>query len=1097
MKNRILAITVATILLFSTIMFAIPITPTIAIPTEINVPADYLTIQAAMTAAGSGDTILVSPGTYVGAVVYKNVTIQGASGGASIISPGVPYKGGSTLLTAFRLNASASGAEIRGFTVDCNASENYYFAIFSRNASNIIIDSLTVNGAVQGITNWGGNNWEITDNVLNGTEAAGGGGIGIFLGAYPPSYPECAGNLIQNNTIWSNATAPDYSTPGICLALDVRWGAYDSLTGNEDISGNQIIDNTIGNLGYATGVGIEVGVIGVQGNATQIANTMGYIHDNTVSSNDIDNSYLGVYFYVVTNLTVEYNEIHNCNAGVHIDDGLNGSRINYNNIYNNGVGINNTAGEIVDTNFNWWGDASGPYNSDTNPGGLGDAVTSNVTYSPWLGSAFGTVPMMFYVDPTGTIQDAIDTAGSGDTILVSPGTYVGAVVYKNVTIQGASGGASIISPGVPYKGGSTLLTAFRLNASASGAEIRGFTVDCNASENYYFAIFSRNASNIIIDSLTVNGAVQGITNWGGNNWEITDNVLNGTEAAGGGGIGIFLGAYPPSYPECAGNLIQNNTIWSNATAPDYSTPGICLALDVRWGAYDSLTGNEDISGNQIIDNTIGNLGYATGVGIEVGVIGVQGNATQIANTMGYIHDNTVSSNDIDNSYLGVYFYVVTNLTVEYNEIHNCNAGVHIDDGLNGSRINYNNIYNNGVGINNTAGEIVDAKFNWWGNETGPYHPTLNPTGDGDEVTDDILFENWLLAPYPPPLLSPILYIDPPEVEFWTLSYGEEFSINVKIDNVTNLAGFDFKLYWDTDLLNLTSATSIIPWSGSHMVLANETDEVAGVYWLAIGAFSSPTFNGSTTLATLTFTVTYDPIHPENRTCAFDLSERDLSAPNGVPIPHIAYDGQYSIYSTRPRIEVQPSSYSAHALGETFIVNITINDVVDLYNFTFKLSYNTTMLDVLNMQIGPFLNSPVYQSTYVIDDANGYVFLTVWSTGGAAPASGSGVLASITFQASLATMWTTVHSNIMSCSLHLYETALKTNLGIDIPHDTSDGTYNYEPKPGDLDYDGCVGLADLRIIAYYYGAYDTIADVDEDSDVDIYDFTLVASHYGEC
>jgi hypothetical protein len=151
-----------------------------------------------------------------------------------------------------------------------------------------------------------------------------------------------------------------------------------------------------------------------------------------------------------------------------------------------------------------------------------------------------------------------------------------------------------------------------------------------------------------------------------------------------------------------------------------------------------------------------------------------------------------------------------------------------------------------------------------------------------------------------------------------------------------------------------------------------------------------------------------------------------------------------------------------------------------------------------MQLGSFLNSPVYQSTFVINDANGYVVLAAWSTGGATPASGSGVLASITFQASLATMWTTENTNIISCSLHLQETALKTNLGVDIPHDTSDGTYYYEPKPGDLDYDGCVGLADLRIIAYYYKpAYDPMADVDEDSDVDIFDFTLVAARYGEC
>ncbi len=43
--------------------------------------------------------------------------------------------------------------------------------------------------------------------------------------------------------------------------------------------------------------------------------------------------------------------------------------------------------------------------------------------------------------------------------------------------------------------------------------------------------------------------------------------------------------------------------------------------------------------------------------------------------------------------------------------------------------------------------IIDARNNWWGHESGPYHPTLNPAGQGDTLlSDSVLFDPWLLSP---------------------------------------------------------------------------------------------------------------------------------------------------------------------------------------------------------------------------------------------------------------------------------------------------------------------------------------------------------------
>ena len=357
-------------------------------------------------------------------------------------------------------------------------------------------------------------------------------------------------------------------------------------------------------------------------------------------------------------------------------------------------------------------------------------------------------------NPFCTIQDAVDAAADGDTINVASGTYAGAIVDREVKIIGASGGTSVITSGVPHKVSSTLYTAFRpFGDDADGAEIRNFTINCNVSVSFSLGVYAVEVDDIVVDSLTIHDTMQGINNWGGSNWEITNNRLFGTVAVSGGGIGIFLGAKPQQ--ACCGNLVRDNIVDATATAETYSCPGICLCLDTRYGGYDNLDGTEDISGNQILYNNIMASGVNNGVGIEVGTILGDSESDpdrtdpdKIAAIMlaGAVHDNVVKGNTIYGPCEGVYFYNVTGLTITRNTIKDCvNNGIYVEHGHSGIAIYCNNIVGSAVyGIENQTTTTVHAINNWWGHFSGP---SGEGPGSGDAVTTYVDYDPWLSGPW--------------------------------------------------------------------------------------------------------------------------------------------------------------------------------------------------------------------------------------------------------------------------------------------------------------------------------------------------------------
>jgi hypothetical protein len=89
--------------------------------------------------------------------------------------------------------------------------------------------------------------------------------------------------------------------------------------------------------------------------------------------------------------------------------------------FNNIVGNSNwgvykyPGGAMLDATYNWWGDASGPYHATLNPDGMGDWVSDNVNFEPWLGAEAEVVTER-------VTDDTVDAREEADTEVEVDGT---------------------------------------------------------------------------------------------------------------------------------------------------------------------------------------------------------------------------------------------------------------------------------------------------------------------------------------------------------------------------------------------------------------------------------------------------------------------------------------------------------------------------------------------------------------------------------------------------------------------------------------------------------------------------------------------------
>lgn len=369
----------------------------------------------------------------------------------------------------------------------------------------------------------------------------------------------------------------------------------------------------------------------------------------------------------------------------------------------------------------------------------------------FMGTAHATT---WYVHPDSTlnsIQAGIDSCSTGDSVLVGPGTYTENINFNGMAITVTSeynADTTIIdgsSPAHPDTGSTVLF----LNGEDTNSVLEGFTLtngtgtlDPGWGHIGGGIICSYGSSPIIINNIITGNTAYwsgGIECGSGSSPSIINNIISANNITGSGaGIGLYSGCSPTitgniitgnnagsagggiqCYDNCSPIIIANTI--TNNTAATWGG-GIRASLSSSPTIRDNyIEGNEAFDGGGIIcelgssalivhNTIINNIATNYGGGIECD-----------ANATPTIDSCTISNNTGD----GIYCYNGGNPVIHYNDIID-NVGYAV--------------------FNADPGVILDADSNWWGHSSGPYHPTANPTGQGDTVSDYVDFDHWLAVP---------------------------------------------------------------------------------------------------------------------------------------------------------------------------------------------------------------------------------------------------------------------------------------------------------------------------------------------------------------
>jgi VCBS repeat-containing protein len=704
---------------------------------------------------GDGNDVVITTAAYAVTDVYVDDDWASLSIGDDPDGAG-PLKG--IGFDAFANIQDAIDAVDAGGTVHIAAGD------YDQGTININKNNITLLGAQSGVNASSRDNVDVTDEtVIHGSiyvnhNIDGTTIDGLFMKDFTVLSLEYFGVFVSGGA--ANTTVQNVYFQGTDPSVSQN-GIVTSIAGTT----NNIFTQNVYDSTYY-GVYLNPNSVGNQVTDSLIINTrIGYVIDTaentTVTGNTFDSS-TGVYFWDGGTASV------GDNTGYTVA----------NNTFQNGTGVRdsyitvNDPGITVDLSNNVFDGKLPSAMTLSELFDLEDKITHAIDDAAYDSLGIVVADNLYVTQLSGSIQNGIDAATTGDTLHVQAGTFTeNLTVDKTLQIIGAGSGSTILEAGSAVginitAGGTSAAEADRLlisgmtinNAASMGIVIDGTVsyitiddVDVNVDgvkrTDYGLEIAaSANVTDLLIDNssfstndegagMHVHGSIDGLTitdsEFEGNNigfyaFQVdgSNTILNNVNISGSS---FSDNTYKGMYIEKLSNALLDSISVNNSGTLSGTTDGLAgyevwptgIDLNLKYYDYENIT----IQNSYIVDS--GSANPANGVGLAVKTRDDGSYATHPATLDGL----TITGNVINGA----------QTSVRFGEPGKNNTGLTNLD-FSGNDISSSL---NGIAVDNQTADQIDASGNYWG--TLSWHGYDSVVGIKDRFHGDVIYNNWASA----------------------------------------------------------------------------------------------------------------------------------------------------------------------------------------------------------------------------------------------------------------------------------------------------------------------------------------------------------------